>query len=47
MEPAAAIALVLLVISEILPFTPLKSNGIVQEVLRVLVGLFPRSGRGR
>jgi hypothetical protein len=46
METTALIALVLLVISEILPFTPLKGNGIVQEIVRVLRGVFPhRSGR--
>jgi hypothetical protein len=46
METTAIIALVLLVISEILPYTPLKGNGIVQEIVRVLRGVFPhRSGR--
>jgi hypothetical protein len=46
METTAIIALVLLVISEILPYTPLKGNGIVQEIVRVLRGVFPH-GSGR
>jgi len=41
METTAVIALVLLVISEILPFTPLKGNGIVQQILKVLREVFP------
>ena len=41
METTAIVALVLLVISEILPFTPLKGNGIVQEILNVLRSVFP------
>ncbi len=41
METTAVIALVLLVLSEILPFTPLKGNGIVQEILNVLRSVFP------
>jgi hypothetical protein len=46
METTALIALVLLVISEILPYTPLKGNGIVHEIVQVLRGVFPhRSGR--
>jgi hypothetical protein len=46
METTAIIALVLLVISEILPYTPLKGNGIVQEIVKVLRGVFPhRTGR--
>lgn len=41
METTAIIALVLLIISEILPYTPLKGNGIVQEVVEVLRKVFP------
>ena len=41
METTAIIALVLLVISEILPYTPLKGNGLVQEIVEVLRGVFP------
>lgn len=41
METTAIIALVLLVVSEILPFTPLKGNGIAQEILVVLKKVFP------
>jgi hypothetical protein len=42
MEPTAAIALALLVISEILPYTPLRGNGIIQQVVAVLRTVFPR-----
>lgn len=45
METTAIIALVLLVISEVLPFTPLKGNGIVQEIVEVLRKVFPYSAR--
>lgn len=41
METATIIALALLLISEILPFTPLKGNGIVQEIVNVLRTVFP------
>lgn len=43
METTAIIALVLLVISEILPYTPLKGNGLVQEIVEVLRTVFPHS----
>jgi hypothetical protein len=45
METTAIIALVLLVISEVLPFTPYAGNGIVQQILRTLREIFPYSGR--
>ena len=41
METTAIIALVLLVVSEILPYTPLKGNGLVQEIVEVLKTVFP------
>jgi len=41
MEFATAAALILLVVSEVLPYTPLKGNGIVQEILEVLREVFP------
>lgn len=41
METTAAIALGLLVISEILPFTPFAGNGIVQQVVRTARQFFP------
>jgi hypothetical protein len=41
METATIIALVLLVISEILPYTSLKGNGVIQEIIEVLRGVFP------
>lgn len=41
MEITAIIALVLLVVSEVLPYTPLKGNGIVQQIVAVLRQIFP------
>jgi hypothetical protein len=45
METTAIIALTLLVISEVLPFTPLAGNGIVHEVVKILREVFPYSSR--
>jgi len=41
METATIIGLTLFVISEILPYTPLKGNGIVQAVLEAMRKVFP------
>ena len=41
MEVAAIVGLVLFIVSEILPFTPLKGNGIVESVLEALKAAFP------
>lgn len=41
METTAIIALVLLLVSEVLPFTPLAGNGIAQQVVKVLKDVFP------
>jgi hypothetical protein len=41
METAALIGLVLLVASEVLPYTPLKGNGIVQQILATMREIFP------
>lgn len=41
MELTVLIPLVLLVVSEILPYTPLKGNGVIQEIVEVLRGVFP------
>ena len=41
MEIATIAALVLLVISEVLPYTPLKGNSVIQEIIEVLRGVFP------
>ena len=41
METAALIGLVLFIVSEVLPFTPLKGNGILQQVLEVGRKVFP------
>ncbi len=45
MEFATIAALVLLVISEILPYTPLKGNGIIEEIVEVLRGVFPYASK--
>ncbi len=45
MEFATIAALSLLVISEVLPYTPLKGNGIVEEIVEVLRGLFPYAAK--
>lgn len=41
MEFVTVAALVLLVVSEILPYTPLKGNGVIQEIVEVLREVFP------
>ena len=41
METAALIGLVLFLVSEILPFTPLKGNGLVDQILKVAREVFP------
>ena len=41
METAALIGLVLFLISEILPFTPLKGNGLVDQILKTAREIFP------
>lgn len=41
MEATAIIALVLLVISEVLPYTRFKGNGIIQQIIAVLRQVFP------
>lgn len=45
METTAILALVLLIVSEVLPYTPLKGNGIVQEIVEVLRKVFPYGPR--
>ena len=40
-ETAAIIGLVLFLASEILPFTPLKGNGLVDQILKVAREIFP------
>ena len=42
MEFAALVGLILFLISETLPFTPLKGNGIVDAILKTLMQAFPR-----
>lgn len=41
MEVAAIVGLVLFIVSEILPYTPLKGNGIVQQILSTAREIFP------
>ena len=41
MEPVALIGLVLFLISEILPFTPLKGNGLIDQILKSARQIFP------
>ena len=41
MEVAAIIGLALFIVSEILPYTPLKGNGIVQQILSTAREIFP------
>ena len=43
MEPALIIGLVLLVASEILPYTPLKGNGLVEVIVEALRAAFPHN----
>ena len=45
MEFATIAALALLVVSEILPYTPLKGNGIIEEIIEVLRGVFPYASK--
>jgi hypothetical protein len=42
MEVAAAAGLILFLASEIIPFTPLKGNGVVEAVLNALMQAFPK-----
>lgn len=41
METAALIGLILFLASEILPFTPWKGNGIVDQILKSARQIFP------
>ena len=41
METAALIGLILFLASEILPFTPLKGNGLVDQILKSARQIFP------
>ena len=44
METAAIIGLVLFLASEILPFTPLAGNGLVDGLIKALREVFPKPG---
>lgn len=41
-EFAAVAGLVLFLVSELLPFTPLKGNGIADAILKALIVAFPK-----
>ena len=41
METAALIGLILFLASEILPFTPLKGNGLIDQILKSAREIFP------
>jgi len=41
MEPTIVVGLVLFLASEILPFTPLKGNGLLDSILKTLRIAFP------
>ena len=47
METAAIIGLVLLVASEVLPFTPLAGNGLLDAVVKALRTAFPYKSHPR
>jgi hypothetical protein len=42
METAAAIGFALWIFSEILPYLPIKGNGVVEAILNALVKVFPK-----
>jgi hypothetical protein len=42
MEFAAVAGLVLFLASEIIPYTPLKGNGVVEAILYALIKAFPK-----
>ncbi|MGA0792464.1 MAG: hypothetical protein ACO3O5_08535 [Burkholderiaceae bacterium] len=42
MEFAALAGLILFISSEIIPFTPLKGNGVVEAILNALMKAFPK-----
>jgi len=42
MDPVVAIGLLLFITSEILPFTPLAGNGIVDAIIKALRVAFPK-----
>lgn len=41
-EFAAAAGLILFLASEIIPYTPLKGNGVVEAILNALMKAFPK-----
>ena len=42
MEPIAIVGLVLFLASEVLPFLPVKDNGLIQALLSALRTAFPK-----
>lgn len=45
METAAIIGLVLFIASEVLPFTPLAGNGLVDTLLKALKAAYPKPNK--
>jgi hypothetical protein len=42
MDPVVAIGLLLFIVSELLPFTPLAGNGIADAIIKALRVAFPK-----
>lgn len=42
MDPVVAIGLLLFIVSELLPFTPLAGNGIADAIIKALRVVFPK-----
>jgi hypothetical protein len=42
METTLIIGLVLFIASEVMPYLPIKSNGLVQAILEALMTVFPK-----
>ena len=42
METTLIIGLVLFIASEVMPYLPVKSNGLVQAILEALMTVFPK-----
>lgn len=46
MEFAALAGLILFLASEVIPYTPLKGNGVVEAILNALMKAFPKPEAG-
>lgn len=45
MEPTILIGLILFLLSEVLPYTPLKGNGLAQVLIEALRSTFPHKDK--